>query len=161
MRNQRRDALHQATTRLAKTKSIIVVEKLNVAGLMRNHHLARQIADVGWGEFYRQLSYKTRWYGSRLVVADRFYPSSKICSGCGHVVSSLPLSRRTFICEQCGLAIDRDLNAAKNLARLAERVAPGSGETGNACGEGSAGTPGDGGVKLPSTKQEPASVSSP
>jgi len=161
MRNQRRDVLHQATTRLAKTKSVIVVENLNVAGLMRNHHVARQIADLGWGEFYRQLSYKTRWYGSQLVAADRFYPSSKICSGCGHIMASLPLSRRTFICEDCGLAIDRDLNAAKNLARLADCVAPGSGETGNACGEGGAGTSGDGGVKLPSTKQEPASVSSP
>jgi putative transposase len=161
MRNQRRDALHQATTRLAKTKSIIVVENLNVAGLMRNHHVARQIADLGWGDFYRQLSYKTRWYGSQLVVADRFYPSSKICSGCGQIVASLPLSRRTFLCERCGLAIDRDLNAAKNLARLANRVAPGSGETGNACGEGGAGTSGNGGVKLSSTKQEPASVSSP
>jgi len=161
IRNQRRDALHQATTSLAKTKSVIVVENLNVAGLMRNHHIARQIADLGWGEFHWQLSYKTRWYGSQLVVADRFYPSSKICSGCGHIMASLPLFRRTFICESCGLVIDRDLNAAKNLARLADRVAPGSGETGNACGEGGTGTPGDGGVKLPSTKQEPASVSSP
>jgi putative transposase len=161
IRNQRRDALHKATTRLAKTKSVIVVENLNVAGLMRNHHVARQIADLGWGEFHRQLSYKTRWYGSQLVVADRFYPSSKICSGCGHIKASLPLFRRIFTCESCGLVIDRDLNAAKNLARLADRVAPGSGETGNACGEGGTGIAGDGGVKLPSTKQEPASVSSP
>jgi putative transposase len=161
MRNQRRDALHQATTRLAKTKSVIVVEDLNVAGLMRNHHVARQIADLGWGEFHRQLSYKTRWYGSQLVVADRFFPSSRTCSGCGHIMARLPLSRRTYSCEVCGVAVDRDLNAARNLARLADRVASGSGETENACGEGGAGTPGDGGVKLPLAKQEPASVASP
>jgi putative transposase len=161
MRNQRRDALHQATTSLAKTKSVIVVENLNVAGLMHNHHIARSISDLGWGEFHRQLSYKTRWYGSRLLVANRFYPSSKLCSRCGSATAAMPLFRRLFTCRSCGLVIDRDLSAARNLARLAEHVAPGSGETGNACGEGSTGASGDGGVKLPSAKQEPASVSSP
>src|SRR6266540_2553115 len=88
IRNQRADALHKATTALARAKSVIVVEDLHVAGMLRNRHLARAISDRGWAEFHRQLGYKTQWYGSRLLVAPRFYPSSKTCSGCGLVTSS-------------------------------------------------------------------------
>jgi len=83
VRNQRLDALHKATTKLAKAKSVIVVEDLHVAGLVRNRSLARAISDQGWAAFHRQLAYKCEWYGSRLLLAPRFYPSSKRCSACG------------------------------------------------------------------------------
>ena len=160
VRNQRADALHKATTALARAKSVIVVEDLHVAGMVRNRHLARAISDQGWAEFHRQLGYKTTWYGSRLLVAPRFYPSSKTCSGCGLVKPDLPLGMRVFRCQACGLVIDRDLNAARNLARLGEYgwVAGSSLETENACGEGSAGQAGDGVVELPSAKQEWARI---
>jgi putative transposase len=119
VRNQRLDAMHKTTTMLAKTKSAIVAEDLHVAGMLRNRRLARSIADASWGEFHRQLAYKSAWYGSRLVVADRWYPSSKTCSRCGLVKAELPLSQRLFRCDGCGLVLDRDLNAARNLASLA------------------------------------------
>jgi putative transposase len=156
VRNQRIDALHKSTTILAKTKSVIVVEDLHVAGMVRNRHLARAISDQGWSEFQRQLAYKCQWYGSRLLVAPRFYPSSKTCSGCGFIQAALPLTARVITCEGCGLVICRDLNAARNLARLAEAelVAVSSAETQNACGEGSAGRADTGLVELPSEKQE-------
>jgi putative transposase len=162
IRNQRLDGLHKATTRLARAKSVIVVEDLHVAGMMRNRHLSRAIADQGWGEFHRQLAYKAIWYGSRLLVAPRFYPSSKRCSGCGLVNAELPLGVRVFCCLGCGLVLDRDLNAARNLARLADTavgpVAGSSLETRNACGGGSAGRAGDGLVELPPVKQERARI---
>jgi putative transposase len=113
--NIRQDFLHKLTTELAKTKSVIVVEDLNVSGMVRNTRLARYIADVGWGEFRRQLEYKTKWYGSRMVVASRFYPSSKTCSACGTVQEEMPLSIREWTCPVCGTHHDRDINAAKNL----------------------------------------------
>jgi putative transposase len=162
VRNQRNDALHKATTALAKAKSVIVVEDLHVAGMVRNRRLAGAIADQGWGEFHRQLAYKTTWYGSRLLVAPRFRPSSKTCSGCGLVKVDLPLAVRVFCCSECGLVLDRDLNAARNLAALAGPVAVVAGsspETPNACGGGSAGLAGDGLVELPSMKQERARIS--
>jgi putative transposase len=153
-RNQRTEVLHKATTRLAKTKSVLVVEDLHVAGMLRNRRLARSIADASWAEFHRQLAYKTAWYGSRLVVADRWYPSSKTCSACGQVRTELALSQRTFQCPACGLSLDRDLNAARNLASLALAAAGSSPETRNACGAGSAGQTGNGLVELPAVKQE-------
>ena len=116
--NIRKDALHQATSRLAKTKSAIVLEDLNVSGMLKNHHLAQAIADVGLYEFRRQLSYKGEWYGCEVLVADRFYPSSKRCSDCGQIKPGLTLSEREYRCEYCGLVIDRDLNAAINLEQL-------------------------------------------
>jgi len=120
MRNRRRDALHKATTRLAKSKRVIVMEDLYTAGLARNRHVARRLHDQGWAEFQSQLAYKTTWYGSRLLLASRFYPSSRICSNCGAVRAKLRLSERIYSCVSCGLRIDRDLNAATNLARLTE-----------------------------------------
>lgn len=117
--NIRRDAVHKATSWLARTKSVVVVEDLNVSGMMKNRHLSKAVADVGLYEFRRQLGYKTEWCGSRLVVADRFFPSSKSCSRCGHVKGVLKLSERTFTCGECGLCIDRDLNASHNLEKLA------------------------------------------
>jgi putative transposase len=115
--NSRRNLIHETTTRLAKDFDVIVVEDLNVAGMLKNHSLAKHISDAAWGEFVRQLEYKTAWYGSTLVKADRFYPSSKTCSQCGTVKAKLSLDERVFCCEACGLSIDRDVNAAINLAR--------------------------------------------
>lgn len=127
--NIRRDALHKATTQLAKNHGEIVLEDLDVQGMVRNRHLARAISDIGFGEFRRQLEYKCRWYGSRLSVTPKFYPSTRRCSSCGHVTDEMPLSKRTYACESCGLVLDRDLNAALNL------VAVSSTETLNACGD--------------------------
>jgi putative transposase len=126
---QRRDGLHKLTTRLAKHYGTIVIEDLNVAGMVRNKKLARLISDAGFGEFRRQLAYKTEWYGARLVVADRWYPSSKTCSGCKTVKPKLSLAERVFTCEACGLVIDRDLNAALNLRDLVAHVAGSGPET--------------------------------
>jgi putative transposase len=141
--NQRANTLHQVTTRLAKTKAVIVIEDLHVAGMLKNHHLAQAIADVGFAELRRQLTYKAAWYGSRVVLADRWEPSSKTCSGCGWVDDNLDLSDRVFVCRNparpdCGLVLDRDLNAASNLSKLA-KLAGSSSESENACGGGSAG----------------------
>lgn len=115
----RKDAQHKATTMLARTKSVIGVESLNVAGLLKNHCLAKQLADAGLGEFLRQLEYKTKWNGGAVVAADPFFPSTKRCSNCGAVKDEMPLSERTFKCESCGFEADRDLNAAMNLASVA------------------------------------------
>lgn len=114
----RRDGLHKLTTGLARTHGTIVVEDLNVAGMVRNRKLAKAISDCGFGEIRRQVAYKTSWGGGRLVTADRWYPSSKTCSACGAVKAKLPLRVRTFACQSCGMSLDRDLNAARNLAQL-------------------------------------------
>ncbi|HVA51953.1 MAG TPA: RNA-guided endonuclease TnpB family protein, partial [Acidimicrobiales bacterium] len=95
----------------------LVIEDLNVAGMVRNRHLARSISDAAMGELFRQLLYKARWHGVEVRVVDRYFPSSKTCSGCGVVRNDLDLSTRTYSCRSCGLVIDRDLNAAINLAR--------------------------------------------
>ncbi|MEV0132792.1 RNA-guided endonuclease TnpB family protein [Dactylosporangium sp. NPDC050688] len=121
--NQRRDGLHKLTTRLAAEHGTIVVEDLNVAGMFANRRLARRIADAGFGQIRRQLAYKTVWHGGRLVVADRWYPSSKTCSACGAVRAKLALAERIYTCTSCGLTLDRDVNAARNLAALAANAA--------------------------------------
>jgi len=90
--------------------------------MMRNDRLARHIADVGWGEFRRQLSYKTIWYGSVLTIVNRFYPSSKTCSSCDYVMVDMPLSIREWDCPSCGTHHDRDENAAKNLEKQAKSI---------------------------------------
>jgi IS605 OrfB family transposase len=113
------DALHQVTTRLASRYETVVVEDLNVAGMLGNRRLARSLADRAFGTLRWQLSYKTSWRGGRLMVADRFFPSSKTCSACGRVKAKLSLAERVFTCEECGLVIDRDVNAARNLLVLA------------------------------------------
>lgn len=120
--NLREDTLHKMTTRLACEYGTIVVEDLNVAGMGRNRRLSRRIADAAFGEIRRQLTYKTRRHGTRLVVADRWFPSSKTCSRCGAVKTKLPLSMRVFGCDNCGLVLDRDANAGHNLAALAART---------------------------------------
>jgi putative transposase len=113
------NAVHQATSVLAKKYGTIVIEDLNVNSMVKNHKLAQAISDVGFSEFRRQLEYKSKWYGSEVIVADRFYASSKICSCCGNKKDKLKLSERVYECYACGSKIDRDLNASKNLANLA------------------------------------------
>ncbi|MBY6846692.1 IS200/IS605 family element transposase accessory protein TnpB [Clostridium botulinum] len=116
--NIRNNHLHQATTKIVKTKpSKVVVETLNIKGMMKNKHLSKAIAQQGLYEFKRQLQYKCRFYRIEFVEADKWYPSSKICSECGHKKTKLSLSERTYICEECGAVIDRDFNASINLSR--------------------------------------------
>jgi putative transposase len=138
--NIRRDTLHKVTSAIvAKTKpsserpSVVVLEDLNVAGMMKNDALALSIYDVGLAEFRRLLEYKGAWYGSELLFADRFFPSSKLCSVCGAVNATLTLSERTWTCD-CGAVHDRDLNAAINLRNLAVKTTARSAGS-NACGE--------------------------
>ena len=122
----RHNSLHQLTSELVETYGTIVIERLNVAGLMKNRRLAGRLADASLGRLRRQLAYKTVWAGSVPIEAGRFFPSSKICSGCGHVKAKLPLSEREYRCERCGLVLDRDVNAARNLAALvASNASPG------------------------------------
>jgi len=115
----RANALHKATSMLAARYETVVAEDLNVAGMTRNRRLARAISDQGFGTARRMLGYKTAWNGGTLMAADRWYPSSKACSGCGHAKTKLALSERVYRCEECGLVIDRDVNAARNLLKLA------------------------------------------
>lgn len=118
--NQRRHQLHELSTALVCRYDTIVIEDLHVAGMLAQHALAARVADQGFGELRRQLTYKTEWYGNQLIVADRWYPSSKTCHACGHHHTQLGRQAR-FVCPACGLALDRDHNAAINLARLAPR----------------------------------------
>ena len=125
----RSDALHKLTTDLTRRFHTIGIEDLNVRGMVRNRHLARSIADMGFFEFRRQLEYKAAMRGGQVVVADRFYPSSKTCANCGHLLSTLSLGTRMWTCPSCSTRHDRDVNAAKNIL-----VAAGLVETQNACG---------------------------
>ena len=127
--NQRLDAMHKATTMIARTYSTVCIEDLNVAGMVKNRRLAKAIMDASFGEFRRQLDYKTARTGAALRVIDRWYPSSKTCSKCGRVKAKLSLSERVYRCDACGLSIDRDLNAAINI-----NVAGSAPETQNAHG---------------------------
>ncbi|MBS0016035.1 MAG: transposase [Arthrospira sp. SH-MAG29] len=132
--NIRQDTIHKITTFLAKNHSQVVIEDLNVSGMLKNHCLAGSIADASFYEFRRQLDYKTERYGSKLIIADRFYPSSQLCSNCNYR-QKMPLNQRTFQCQNCGLVIDRDLNASINLEK-----SPGSDDY--TCGRGAADSPG-------------------
>jgi putative transposase len=115
----RRDHLHKLTTRLVAGHDTVVIEDLAVANMLRNRSLARHIAGASWGELRRQVEYKSAAAGVRLVVADRWFASSKTCSGCGTAKAKLALSQRRYVCMECGLVLDRDHNAARNLAALA------------------------------------------
>ena len=125
----RKDALHKLTSYLAKNHSEIVIEDLNVKGMSKNHKLASAILDGGFHEFKRQIEYKTKWYGSKMTVVDRFYPSSKTCSECQNIKQDLTLKDRVFKCPNCGMEKDRDLNASINLKNCAVSY------TVNVCGE--------------------------
>ena len=144
----RGDALHQLTTDLTRRFHTIGIEDLNVKGMMSNRHLARSVADMGFHEFKRQLQYKAERRGGRVVMADRWYPSSKTCSCCGHKLDVLPLSVRSWTCPECGSHHDRDINAAINLKNLAASSAV------SACGEEGAGLRRKTKTKPASAKQE-------
>jgi putative transposase len=131
--NIRQDFLHKLSTYLARTKRAIVVEDLRIRGMVQNPRLARSISDMGWGEFLRQLAYKCVWYGSRLVVAPPYYPSSKRCSCCGYVLEKLPLHVREWTCPVCSVHQDRDANAARNLLAVVGPTVSSAGS--NACGD--------------------------
>jgi IS605 OrfB family transposase len=117
--DQRKDGLHKLTTRLTAEYGTVVVEDLNVAGMMKSRRLARHVADASFGEFRRQAEYKAARRGGRVIVADRWFASSKTCSGCGAVKAKLLLSERAYACTSCGIVLDRDVNAAVNLAEYA------------------------------------------
>lgn len=121
--NQRNDDLHKATTELVRNYDLICIEDLNVKGMMKNHKLAKAIADASMSEFHRQLAYKCEWYGKTLTKIDRFYPSSQICSECGCQNEKVKdLSVRVWKCHECGAVHDRDVNAAKNILAEGKRI---------------------------------------
>jgi putative transposase len=140
--------LHQLTSDLTRRFSTIVLEDLNVRGMARNRRLARAVSDMGFAELRRQVEYKAAMRGGEVIFADRFYPSSKTCSACGHVLDVLPLSVREWACPDCGSHHDRDFNAAVNLKSLAASSAV------SACGEEGSGARRKVRVKPASTKQE-------
>jgi len=146
--NIRADAMHKLTTELTRRFHTIGIEDLNVRGMARNRHLARSIMDMSFFEFRRQLEYKAAMRGGQVVVADRWFPSSKICSACGVKIETLPLSVRQWDCPDCGASHNRDLNAARNLATYAASSAV------SACGEDGSGSGRKTGAKPASTKQE-------
>jgi putative transposase len=125
--DHRKDAIHKLTTSLASTYGTVVVEDLHVRGMLANHRLARHVADASFAEIRHQLTYKTAWRGGTLIVADRWFASSKTCSQCGAVKAKLALSERQWTCTACGTVLDRDVNAAVNLARLAASGADSNG----------------------------------
>jgi len=132
VRDARRDFLHRASTNLVRSADTIVIEDLAVKNMVRNRRLAKAISDCGWGEFRQQLAYKCERYGRDLVIIDRWYPSSKTCSACGHLLAELSLSTRHWTCPSCRARHDRDLNAAQNI--LAAGLAVAWGSLGDACG---------------------------
>lgn len=134
IRDTRKDFLHKTSNSIAKNYDGIFVEDLNIKGMMKNHCLAKSISDVSWSEFNRQLEYKCKWSFKYYIKIDRFFPSSKTCSNCG-CVQEMPLSKRVFDCPDCGISIDRDLNASLNIRNIGINTV---GHTGiNACGDGS------------------------
>jgi putative transposase len=113
--DKRNDYIHQFTTKTIRENQTIIVEGLSVANMLKNHCLAKSIANASWGEMFRQLEYKAEWNGRKYLELDRFFPSSKLCSSCGHLLVKLPLSVREWSCPKCETLHDRDKNAAKNI----------------------------------------------
>jgi putative transposase len=132
VRAARADFLHKTSTSLVRDHDLICLEDLAVKNMVRNHRVAKAIADCGWGTFRDMLEYKAARYGRRVIVIDRWFPSSKMCSACGHVLAELSLGTRTWQCPSCGTRHDRDINAAKNI--LAAGLAVARGNPGHACG---------------------------
>ena len=122
IRNRKLNFLHDVTNHLIDENQVIVMEDLNVKGMVRNHKLAESISEVNWGEFRRILTYKAAWHGRQLVFIDRFYPSSKRCNHCGYIYKELTLKDRQWVCPECGSLIDRDYNAALNILEEGERI---------------------------------------
>jgi putative transposase len=132
VRASRADFLHKASTNLVRGHDVIAIEDLAVKNMVRNRSLAKAISGCGWGEFRRQVEYKAARYGRHVIVISRWYPSSKTCSACGHLLAELSLNTRTWQCPSCGTRHDRDENAAKNI--LAAGLAVAGGNPGDACG---------------------------
>jgi putative transposase len=151
--NVRRDGLHKLTTSVTRRFHTIGIEDLNVKGMLANHRLARAIADMGFYELRRQLSYKAAWRGGHVVVVDRWYPSSKTCSCCGYRLQDLALGTRSWICSACGAHHDRDVKAAVNLKNMAMS------SIASACGGNGSGPVREHGTKPVPMKQEPSSKS--
>ena len=147
--DRRRDMLHKLSARLVRENQTVVIEDLNVAGMLRNHCLARAISGAAWPDLQGMLEYKCDWYGRDLIVVDRWFPSSKTCSDCGHQIGALPLSVREWVCPKCGVLHDRDVNAARNIRAEGLSVL--------ACGGGVRPKPGNRGGQPPA-KQEPQRV---
>jgi putative transposase len=126
--DRRRDALHKLSTRIIRENQTVVIEDLTVRNMVRNHCLARAISDAAWSELRRQLEYKADWYGREITAIDRWYPSSKTCSACGHLVPKMPLHVREWVCPACGVVHDRDVNAARVILAAGLAV--------SACGDG-------------------------
>lgn len=118
IRSIRNDWINKITTQLCCENQTISIEDLNVSGMMKNHKLAKSISDQSWSEFRKQLEYKSKIYDCELIIVDRFYPSTKTCSKCGYIKDSISLKERVFECPNCGLNLDRDLNAARNISRV-------------------------------------------
>ncbi|GAA0512793.1 putative transposase [Saccharopolyspora erythraea NRRL 2338] len=148
--DRRRDHLHKVTTRLVHENQVVVIEDLNVRGMVTNGKLARAISDAAWSEFRSMLEYKTAWYGRELVVIDRWFPSSKTCSECGKVAESLPLHVREWTCRGCDVGHDRDINAAKNILAAGLAV--------SACGAGVRSQREPSRTRQPAAKQELSDV---
>src|SRR6266852_7674684 len=125
--DRRRDSQHKLSTKIIRENQVVCVESLQVKNMVQNHSLAKAISDVGWSEFVRQLAYKAEWYGRTFVKIDKFYPSSKRCFDCGHVLDSLSLDIRHWVCPECQMAHERDINAAQNVLAAGLAV--------SACGE--------------------------
>ncbi|GAA4501239.1 RNA-guided endonuclease TnpB family protein [Actinoallomurus oryzae] len=143
--DRRRDHLQKLSTRLVRENQTVVIEDLNVRNMIKNHSLARAISDAGWRDLRGMLEYKCDWYGRELVVIDRWFPSRKTCSTCGHAVNALPLNARKWTCPACGTVHDRDVNAARNIRA--------AGLAAQACGDGVRPQPRTRGGR-PSLKQE-------
>jgi putative transposase len=155
VRAARTDFLHKTSTRLVRDHDVIVIEDLAVKNMVRNHSLAKAISDCGWGTFRQMIEYKAARGGRRVVVIGRWYPSSKTCSSCGHLLAELSLKTRHWPCPSCGTRHDRDVNAAKNI--LAAGLAVAGGNPGDACG---ADVSHSGTSRMrPAVKQEPPGVS--
>jgi putative transposase len=162
---QRHDTLHRLSSALVKTHDALCLEDLAVANLMRNSHLARHVADASWGRFQQMVTYKAAWYGTELCLAPRFFPSTKTCSACGWIWGDMALKDRIFVCGACDLVLDRDHNAAINLAAWAnaERASASQvpdpqagGRVDNACGGNSSGHRLGGGETDPTTARSRA-----
>ena len=125
--NRRNDYIHKFTTRIVRENQTVCVEDLNVKGMESNHHLAKSVASVSFGEIARQLEYKCKWHGREFVKIGRWFPSSKTCHHCGHKYSELTLKNRKWVCPNCGSVIDRDYNAALNIRDEGMRILSGGG----------------------------------
>jgi putative transposase len=159
--NTRRNFLNEVSSQLVKNHARLAIEDLAVHNLVRNTRLARAVGDAAWSEFARQLAYKAEWFGAELVVCDRWFPSSRACSRCGKLRERIELTERAFCCDACGLVVDRDRNAAANLAAWAEHAQAPDRQAGgrviNASGGEGAGrrlddgatSPDEGGTKAP------------